>query len=1144
MAQVTLSLVGGVVGAYYGGPFGAAAGSAIGSVAGGLIDSLWMNPKAQVPSMWDKRVQVSEYGDPIPRAYGDIGMFTGNVFWTSGLQPEKVDVGGIGGGSGFSPSAVTFNYSISVAVIICAGPIKKLLRILADKKTIYDARGINTQPANNRGASFNIYLGTEDQLPNHLLQSHFGVDRTPGFRGTAYVVIGNLQLADFANHCPQFEFEVAAIGDDLTPAFEIPGYGATSQVYDPDRGYLYVYNGGNLTKIDNLGTIVWTAAVPFIAGGLMTIGTDGNVYMPTSGPQEYESVGKFDQDSGAQLGSVGAYSVFDNADHSLIPAPTSMKARNGYLVCGSNAFFSFGLTILDEGDALPPPTNKYSGTLRFVARFGFQSLAHAQYYEGDIDSSGNIWATCTWIVGPTSGFRLHKFQLNDYGNQGGDDEGNGDLGANPLILLEDIDISSVFSIGTFGDGTIHCLFIEALNALLLGYDPADGNGQLALFDLSTETITQGPYTYGFFLGGWSGDWQEGIDENLCLRLHTGPTVTVFDVANWVVLETFDLSSYTPADTYTLINWDESSEGLWVSTFSTNLWKIFPDRVSGKSAALSDIISAELALTGIDPSIVDASDCSGIEVHGFLATRKGNLRSVLDPLLTVFSVDPIETDGKLTFRLRGKNPVRTLTIDSLGAYEGNNRPDPLTREALEPIEIPRRVVVRFINPGRTFQDDAADAKRFLAVVGSTIVHEKDFSFAVSMLSSEAFQLAEKLLLLEWLNGRETFSFQLSIENIDLDPGDNLTIVDANGNSIVMRITEKDDGANYISQCKACLEDISAYVPSTNAVGADGYAGSIDPGLIHPDPLMILMDIPALRDTDNDAGFYIAAGPASLDDSWPGAHILRSDDGGDTFYVVDTVNDQACIGYAKTALASPRSWESWDRINSVTITPTNASDDLVSATELQVLNGANAMYLGGEIIQFATVVDNGDGTFTLSDLIRGRRGTDLAIGTHAVGEKFVLLTPKGLKDREESSSIINVSKLYKAITVGNSEFPAGTVPFTDTGKRLWPYTVQDITSSRDMSGNLTIDWIRRTRIDGEVSWNDGVTEVPLREASESYSIDILDSGVAVRTLSASSPTASYSAADQTTDFGSPQSSIGVVVYQISAVVGRGFPSAATV
>ena len=49
--------------------------------------------------------------------------------------------------------------------------------------------------------------------------------------------------------------------------------------------------------------------------------------------------------------------------------------------------------------------------------------------------------------------------------------------------------------------------------------------------------------------------------------------------------------------------------------------------------------------------------------------------------------------------------------------------------------------------------------------------------------------------------------------------------------------------------------------------------------------------------------------------------------------------------------------------------------------------------------------------------------------------------------------------------------------------------------------------------------------------------------MRTLAATTPSVTYTAADQTADFGAPQSSVAVRVYQLSAVLGRGTPRAAT-
>jgi hypothetical protein len=71
------------------------------------------------------------------------------------------------------------------------------------------------------------------------------------------------------------------------------------------------------------------------------------------------------------------------------------------------------------------------------------------------------------------------------------------------------------------------------------------------------------------------------------------------------------------------------------------------------------------------------------------------------------------------------------------------------------------------------------------------------------------------------------------------------------------------------------------------------------------------------------------------------------------------------------------------------------------------------------------------------------------------------------------------------------------------------------------------------------------VPLGESSEAYEVDILDGDDVVRTIdSLSSETASYSAAEQTTDGLTPGDPVDCVIYQMSATVGRGFGREATV
>jgi hypothetical protein len=105
---------------------------------------------------------------------------------------------------------------------------------------------------------------------------------------------------------------------------------------------------------------------------------------------------------------------------------------------------------------------------------------------------------------------------------------------------------------------------------------------------------------------------------------------------------------------------------------------------------------------------------------------------------------------------------------------------------------------------------------------------------------------------------------------------------------------------------------------------------------------------------------------------------------------------------------------------------------------------------------------------------------------------------------------------------------------------PWAPVHVAGVRNGAGDLAISWVRRTRIGGV--WTDG-SDIPLNEESERYEVDVLNSSIVVRTIAVTSPAANYTAGQQTADFGTPQSSVAVRVYQLSATVGRGWPAAAT-
>ena len=241
--------------------------------------------------------------------------------------------------------------------------------------------------------------------------------------------------------------------------------------------------------------------------------------------------------------------------------------------------------------------------------------------------------------------------------------------------------------------------------------------------------------------------------------------------------------------------------------------------------------------------------------------------------------------------------------------------------------------------------------------------------------------------------------------------------------------------------------------------------------------------------------------------------------------------------------------FDRINTVTVMPINVMS-LVSVTELDVLNGANMILIGSEILQFTTATLQADGSYLLSILLRGRRGTENETSTHATGDRAVLLEATDLAIAEFQQDDLNVLKYYKAVTFGQPIDLALLKSLTYTAASQRPYSPVHIKGTI-ASDDWTVTWTRRTRVGG--AWVD-LVDVPLSETSEAYEVDILNAGAVVRTITATasangsvvtpaSQTAFYDDADQVADFGSAQTTLDVKIYQMSENAGRGFPGIKT-
>ncbi len=222
-------------------------------------------------------------------------------------------------------------------------------------------------------------------------------------------------------------------------------------------------------------------------------------------------------------------------------------------------------------------------------------------------------------------------------------------------------------------------------------------------------------------------------------------------------------------------------------------------------------------------------------------------------------------------------------------------------------------------------------------------------------------------------------------------------------------------------------------------------------------------------------------------------------------------------------------------------------LASVSDLALLSGANAAAIehapsDWEIIQFQNATLVAPATYELSSLLRGQQGTEATMSASlAAGARFVLLD-SALTTLDLTQDEIGLPFTWRYgpsnRDLGSTAYATTVHAFAGIGRR--PLAPVHVGGRRD-AGDLHISWIRRTRIGGD-SWE--FAEVPLGEDSEAYALDIVDGDSVVRTLAASSPFATYTAADQVADFGAPPPAITVRIYQLSASYGRGSPAVAII
>jgi hypothetical protein len=1133
MASILLTVAGSVAGnAILPGIGGALLGSA-GAMLGRTIDNaLFGQSSIKGPRLDQLKVQDSSYGNGIPVIYGTARV-SGNVIWASDLI-ETISTESAGGKGGGGAQIEKASYAVDCAIALGFGPVGAIRTIWADGKEVYGGgkwKGGVLWDAE-------IYLGSGAQEPSPLMESALGDGNVPAYRGVAYVVMHRLQLGNFGNRLPNFTFEVAGSEAPIEPKWlgvVNPGILVRPNQISSPQGLppaVVARRGSRVARVvvggaeEALGQYAFVAIEYDVTGEAPV-----EIERTPSGFTTLPGGADLLQELSWAVSPSGKRIVFQmqfGADQLIALAVYDIETRQfGNLFSGmleTNNLLTQIAWLDDQRLVLIDEVDDVKG-VRVYAAAGLSIVSLGFFNIWGVNSVNRFpLPTANFVPCPGGLLCLASNDVSLYDTvyaRGIAWQGNTlHLGAEQLL-------SSTVDETTTGFNRL--LPIGSEWVLMRSYQ---GNIQLMSFisDFSNLSVTRDWVTLsfsplGFAMPGSTGERlffvHQGLSNSPYRYGEIDVTPTSFSIGlpptliagSPVTLGTSFFAAYAiDATRFLLLNGTSGDVLNRVALFE-----------KGRSAqALSIVASDLLERAGYEEEDYDAGDLEELMVEGYVISDPTAARAALEPLQGAYGFDLVESDGVLKARRYAAVSDAVIAQSETRAARHEEEVPPM-RSVIraQELDLPREVVVMHTDPALDYQKGSQRARRSAGVAHNV----QNIVLPLVCSAIKAREVAESQLYRQWAE-REQVSFTLSRAYAALDPGDVVTL---DGKSL--RLTDLRVGNGLI---KAEALSIDAAALAAFAGNAESGQGTGLGGTVIVPSTLFLMDLPLLRNEDDQPGFYAGI---SGRDGWRGAGLFRSGDDA-SFLLSSRFSLPAVVGLAAGALG-PASPYYMDRGAGVKVALIRG--ELSSCTELELLNGANAALLGDEVIQFQTAVLEDDGSYTLTNILRGRRGTESASDSHVAGERFVLLNAETARFLPLTLSDRGRVIYFRAPSTGEDVEEMLSTAFTPALRTIQPLSPVHVKASRNGGGDITFTWMRRARKYAE--WVD-LIDVPLDEEVERYDLEIFNGSNVVRSFSAlTAPTGSYTAAQQITDFGSVQSSVSVGVYQLSSRYGRGRAALAT-
>lgn len=892
----------------------------------------WISPtQIDGPHIGDGSAQTSQEGQPIAWILGTAGWVQGNIVQKS----ERREVKKTDDGKGSGTEVNTFEAHQDFCIMICESSETReslmvgVLIVRVDGKIVYDMR-----PDKNFGAenakflrNHTFYNGNEAQLPDPTMEAITGIGNTPAYRGVFTMVARDINLSQYGERIPTYEFVMVGEGDSVTTEdnYFVPSeygrFGNTEYpLIDPPDHYQYQAYwtdetaGGHTSPIfdtkeecdswflDEMGMSPASIYIGYSAN------TQGNAGQYTTG----------EDGSGNQVTFSGYIEQIDVTDIESLTLlyqwhiPVSWNDSYGNDSCSVADIGTWeGLwngTIVQRMVSATPPS-------------GFLTFDNC----GDGTYSAGYYPYCIKVIRRTSPPAA--------------------IAGDPCILGVPVLLPDAPGFVIACDGTI---------TPEPTYQPVIGDF-IALQAEATTTINNVVFFTQYPVGP--------------VLLETDPENTqefweaAYDAA--VIAGTMDGGKTYPTD------YPVEIEDVYEATvLTTNI-------VDG-SLNVSTAITRIAVRGGLTTNDIDVTEMQD-QLLGYPIMQSYNGADCIRPLMTAFTSYGSEYDAKLRFHKHGE--AIEIVIDPEDFIEGSET-DRDTRE--QAIEYPRLISVTAIDPTQDYTARPQTERRITPDVRA--IGEEQMQVPVVMTPDSQRQLASIAMKVSWARAQGTRDFSVpyvqSDQYINLVAGKPFAL---DGKRYIAAEYGLEDGEIKI---QAKYDRQSAY--TSNVTATPALPPTPPPSSIGGVTVAAFLNTGVMRDQDDTLGIYVAvtgllAGWPGALLQW------KLDTDSDWTTAISSMTQSSTMGYLTQALPlAPAEGDDVTNTLSVSVTG-GELNSITRMQYLNEGNPfaiiSNTTTGECELGQFETAVETDSGEYDLTTLTRGGLSTTPA--GHAAGARFVYL-----------------------------------------------------------------------------------------------------------------------------------------------------------